>query len=98
MAVIFITSGPGCHNTDARRTAGYLRPIPTALTAPLARLKQLQDHFGLLNHGPNPKYLDFLDKDAILLLGIDFKNSISLILMIELYMIHMTYIISVESV
>ena len=69
VAVFIICSGTGGHNTDVRRNVGFLRPIPTALLTPMERLKQLQDHFGLLDHGDSPKYLDFLDKDAALFLG-----------------------------
>ena len=70
VAVFVLSSGTGCHNTDARRSVGFLTPIPTALLTPMDRLKQLQDHFGLLDHGDNPIYLDFLDKDVALFLGI----------------------------
>ena len=71
VALFILSSGSGAHNTDARRTAGYLQPIPTALLQPVERVKQLQDHFNLLSKGDHPTYLDFLEKDCALFLGME---------------------------
>ena len=60
--VVFMTSGSGTFNADARRLSGLQQRIPTELTNPnILVFKDLQDHYGLCNFGTSQvKYADFL--------------------------------------
>ena len=60
--VVFMTSGSGIFNADARRLAGLHQKIPVELTNPNIRFfKDIQDHYGFCNFGTSQvRYADFL--------------------------------------
>lgn len=62
--VVFMTSGSGIFNADARRLSGLQNRIPSELTNPnITIFKPLQDHYGLCNFGTTQvRYADFLQE------------------------------------
>ena len=63
--VIFITSGTGLFNADARRNMCLLAEIPHAVLKNRQHFKQVVDHFQLKNcQRDNPRYIDYLDEGA----------------------------------
>ena len=67
--VIFMASGSGVFNADARRLVGLQSRIPKELADPAIRqFKALQDHYGLCKFGTTQiKYGDFLNKETPLI-------------------------------
>ena len=62
--VVFMTSGSGIFNSDARRLSGLHQRIPPELTNPNIKVfKDLQDHYGFCNFGTTQvRYADFLQE------------------------------------
>ena len=62
--VVFVASGTGVFNCDARRLVGMYQHIPPELSDPtIVYFKPIQDHYGLNKFGKSPvRYLDFLEE------------------------------------
>ena len=60
--VVFVTSGTGMFNCDARRNMCLLAEIPHAIMQDRQHFKQVVDHFQLKNcQKQNPRYVDYLE-------------------------------------
>ena len=80
LLVVFVTSGSGVFNCDARRLVGLQLNIPSELSDPtITYFQPLQNHYGLCtvkNHLENDKpvrYMDFLD-DGVPLICLTAKD------------------------
>lgn len=62
--VVFVASGSGAFNCDARRLVGMYHTIPPELSDPtIDYFKPIHDHYGLTKFGKSPvRYLDFLEE------------------------------------
>ena len=83
LLVVFVASGSGVFNCDARRLIGLQADIPPELSDPtIVYFKPIQDHYGLCRFDKTPlRYMDFLDDGVplICLTAKDFQGRSGLI-------------------